>query len=69
MKIHNMVKSPFVGKCSCHVKNSGSYVKTLRVITVGTSDFLVGFDVASSFTRVPFIDTLNLLKPRISQAV
>jgi hypothetical protein len=45
-----------------HVKNSTEFVHTLSALRVGVEDLMVSFDVVSLFTRVPNVESLNLLR-------
>ncbi|XP_046398161.1 uncharacterized protein LOC124164967 [Ischnura elegans] len=54
--------SPYVGLGEHHVKNSAEFVNILDDIKVKDTDILVSLDVVSLFTRVPLVDTIELLQ-------
>jgi hypothetical protein len=63
------ILSPLVG-CSIHnMKNSIEFVHTLSTLRVGPEDLMVSFDVVSLFTRLPIVESLNLLRKHFSEDI
>jgi hypothetical protein len=53
--------STHTGNSPCHMRTSVTFFHTLRSLQIGPHDIMVGFDVASPFTRTPIKDTMDLL--------
>jgi hypothetical protein len=63
------ILNPFVGRSIRHVKNSTEFVHTLSTLRVGPEDLMVSFDMVSLFTRVPIVQSLNLLGQYFSEDI
>ena len=60
---------PFVGHSVDQLMNSVEFVHTLGSLQVRLEDLIVSFSVASLFTQVPLVESLNLLNQHISEDI
>jgi hypothetical protein len=56
-----------VGRSFHQVMNSVEFVHTLGSLQVRAEDLMVSFNVASVFTKVPVVESLNLLTQHFSE--
>ncbi|XP_046401606.1 uncharacterized protein LOC124167667 [Ischnura elegans] len=56
------ILSEHIGHGDHHIQNSSKFVKTIADMRLESTDIMVSFDVVSLFTRVPIMDTMELLK-------
>jgi hypothetical protein len=63
------ISSPLVGRCFHQVMNSVAFVHTLGSLRLRAEDLMVSFNVASLFTKVPVVESLNLLVQNFSENI
>lgn len=61
-KYLNAILKPYIGLSNSFIKNTQHFIEVISKQKLSSNDLMVSFDVSSLFTKVPILDTLQLLQ-------
>ncbi|XP_046382342.1 uncharacterized protein LOC124153288 [Ischnura elegans] len=53
---------PFIGQTGSCMKNSKEFIEVLKQLRISDNDILVSFDAVSLFTKVPIMESVDIIK-------